>query len=101
MKEATFTFSAGGKRLPGYGEGKKKKSGFLGIKGSYEGGFSHTLTVPPGVPQLTVHVASRDGSMDVSSAIKMPAAGGFIPTLSVQIESDQLLLSWKGGPATQ
>jgi hypothetical protein len=102
LKEATFTFSAGGKTLyQDTVKGKKKKAGFLGMKGSYEGSFSHTLTVPPGVPQLTVHVESRDGSMDVSSAIKMPTTGGFIPTLSVQIESDQLLLSWKGGPSTQ
>lgn len=102
MKEATFTFSAGGKTLyQDTVKGKKKKAGFLGMKGSYEGSFSHTLTVPPGVPQLTVHVQSRDGSMDVSSATKMPAAGGFIPTLSVQVESEQLLLSWKGGPGAQ
>jgi hypothetical protein len=101
MKEATFTFTGGGKTL--YQEtakAKKKKSGFLGIKGSYEGNVSHTLTVPAGVPQITVHVESKDGSMDVSSAIKMPP-GGFVPTLAVDVENAQLLLSWKNAAATQ
>jgi hypothetical protein len=97
LKEAKFTFSGGGKTL--YQEtqkGKKKKSGFLGIKGSYEGTFSHTLTVPAGVSQVTLHVESKDGSTDVTSTIKMPPPGGFVPTLAVQVDNDHLALNWKG-----
>ena len=95
LKEAKFTFSGGGKTL--YQEtqkGKKKKSGFLGIKGSYEGTFSHTLTVPAGVSQVTLHVESKDGSTDVTSTIQMPASGGFVPTLAVQVDNDHLALNW-------
>jgi hypothetical protein len=101
LKEAKFTFSGGGKTL--YVEtlkGKKKKSGFLGIKGSYEGTFSHTLTVPAGVPTVTLHVESKDGSTDVTSTIKMPPPGGFIPTLAVQVDNDHLTLNWKGTAGT-
>lgn len=101
LKEAKFTFSGGGKTL--YVEtlkGKKKKSGFLGIKGSYEGTFTHTLTVPAGVPTVTLHVESKDGSTDVTSTIKMPPPGGFIPTLAVQVDNDHLALNWKGTAGT-
>jgi len=97
LKEATFTFSVGGKTL--YQEtqkAKKKKSGFLGIKGSYEGTFTHTLTVPAGVPTVTLHVESKDGSTDLTSTVKMPPPGGFVPTLAVQVDNDHLALNWKG-----
>jgi serine/threonine-protein kinase len=97
LKEAKFTFSGGGKTL--YVEtlkGKKKKSGFLGIKGSYEGTFTHTLTVPAGVSTVTLHVESKDGSTDLTNTVKMPTSGGFIPTLSVQVDNEHLALSWKG-----
>jgi hypothetical protein len=102
LKEAIFTFSGGGKSL--YQEsvkGKKKKGGFLGIKGSYDGSFSHTLTVPPGVSQLSLHVESKDGSTDLSNAIKMPPLGGFVPTLTVQVDSDHLSLNWKSSSGAE
>jgi serine/threonine protein kinase len=97
LKEATFTFTGGGKTLyQGTEKGKKKKAGFLGLKGNYEGAFNHTLTVPAGVAMIAVHVESKDGSMDVTNTTKLPAAGGFVPTLSVQVEDDHLTLNWKG-----
>ncbi len=97
LKEATITFCGGGKTLyKGTEKGKKKKSGFLGLKGNYEGSFNHTLTVPPGVAVISVHVESKDGSMDVTNTTKLPAAGGFVPTLSVQVDDDHLTLVWKG-----
>jgi len=97
LKEATFTFSAGGKTLYQETEkGKKKKAGFLGIKGSFEGTITHTLTVPAGVSQITLHVESKDGSTDLSNSVKMPPPGGFVPTLAVQVDSDHLSLVWKG-----
>ncbi|MDR3677536.1 MAG: protein kinase [Acidobacteriota bacterium] len=101
LKEATFTFSAGGQSL--FEEtlkGKKKKGGFLGIKGSYEGTFSHTITVPAGASQVSVHVVSKDGT-DLTQTIKMPTSGGFVPTLTVQVDSDHMSLNWKNSPAAQ
>jgi hypothetical protein len=96
LKEATFTFSSGSQAL--YAEtskGKKKKGGFLGIKGSFEGTFSHTITVPAGAAEVSLHVVSRDGATDLSKTIKMPPPGGFVPTLTVEIDSEHLSLSWK------
>jgi len=97
FKEATFTFSSGGQGL--YQEtskGKKQKGGFLGIKGNYEGTFSHTITVPAGSSEVSLRVIAKDGSKDLSKSIKMPPPGGFVPTLVVEVDSDHLSLSWKG-----
>ncbi len=97
MKEATFVFSAGGKTL--FEEtlkGNKVKHGFLGIKGSYQGNFSHTITVPAGISNVTVHVLARDGATDLTKDIKMPPVGGFIPTLAVDVDSEHLSINWKG-----
>ncbi len=94
MKEAKFTFVGGGKTLYQENEkGKKKKSGFLRLKGNYEGSFSHTLTVPAGVTAISVHVESKDGSLDVTNTTKMPSVGGFVPTLSLQVDNDHLTLT--------
>ena len=96
LKEATLIFSAGGQSL--FEEtlkGKKKKSGFLGIKGSYQGTYTHTFTVPPGASEISIHVVAKDGAVDLTKAITLPQPGGFIPTLAVEIDSDQLSLAWK------
>jgi acyl-CoA synthetase (AMP-forming)/AMP-acid ligase II len=100
LKEATFVFSSGGKTL--FEEtlkGKKVKGGFLGIKGSYQGSFSHTITVPAGVSEVSVRVLARDGATDLTKAVKMPLPGGFVPTLAVEVDSDHLSLNWKGSAA--
>jgi hypothetical protein len=102
MKEATFVFSSGTQTL--FEEtlkGKKIKGGFLGIKGSYQGTFSHTITVPAGAPEVSVRVLAKDGATDLTKAIKMPAPGGFVPTLSVEVDSDHLSLNWKGSAAAK
>ncbi len=100
FKEATFTFSSGGQTL--YGDtvkGKKEKHGFLGIKGSYIGNFTRTITVPAGATEVSVHVEAKDGATDLNKSIKMPAPGGFVPTLAVEVDTDHLALSWQSAPA--
>lgn len=100
VKEATFTFSSGGQTLfEGTFKGKKRKGGFLGIKGSYEGTFSHTITVPAGAPEVTVHVVVKEGATELRKAIKMPEPGGFVPTLAVEVDNDNMSLNWKGSSA--
>jgi len=99
LKEATFTFSSGGKTIfEDTFKGKKtKKEGFLGLKGSYQGSFSHTITVPAGASDVSLHVVAKDG-IDLSKTTKMPPPGGFIPTLIVKVDSE-ISLTWKGsGP---
>ncbi len=102
FKEATFTFSSGGQTL--FEEtlkGKKKKGGFLGIKGSYEGTFTHTITVPAGASEVSIHVVAKDGATDLSKTIKMPPPGGFVPTLAVEVDADHLSPNWKSSAAAK
>ena len=102
LKEARFTVSSGGQSL--FQEtlkGKKKKEGFLGIKGTYEGSFSHTIIVPAGASEVSLHVESKDGATDLVKTIKLPAPGGFVPTLAVEADTDHLSLSWKSPASAQ
>ena len=102
LKEARFTFSSGGQTLfQETSKGKKKKEGFLGIKGTYEGSFSHTIIVPAGASEVSLHVESKDGATDLVKTIKLPAPGGFVPTLAVEADTDHLSLSWKSPSAAQ
>jgi serine/threonine-protein kinase len=103
LKEATLVFSGGGKPL--FEEtlkGKKKKGGFAGINGSHQGTFTHTITVPAGVSEVSVRVLAKDGGgMDVTKAIKMPPPGGFVPTLSVEVDTDHMAINWQGSSAAK
>jgi serine/threonine protein kinase len=101
FKEATITFSSGGQTLLQETLKGKKKGGFLGIKGAYEGTFVHTITVPAGAPQVSVLVVTRDGAKDLSKAIPMPPAGGFVPTLSVEVDNEHFGLAWKNSSASK
>jgi hypothetical protein len=96
FKEATFTIFGGGQNLFEQTlKAKRKKAGFLGIKGSYEGNFTQPLNVPAGAQELSVRVVAKDGAMDMSKVIKMPPPGGFVPTLNVEVDGEQLSVSWK------
>ena len=95
VKEAVYSMLGGGQTLFQGSYKGKKKGGFLGIKGAFEGTFSHTVTVPAGVSEVSFHVLSKDGTVDVSKAIPMPPPGGFIPTLQVQVDDKQVTLSWQ------
>ena len=102
MKEATLVFSGGGKPLfEDTLKGNKMKSGFLGIKGSYQGTLTHTITIPAGVSEVSVRVYAKDGAIDLTKPIKMPPPGGFIPTLNVQVDNEHLSLDWKGSSAAK
>jgi hypothetical protein len=95
LKEAIYTFSAGGQALFQGAFKGKKKGGFLGIKGAFEGTFSRTITVPGGAPEVSVHVVTKDHATDLSKVIPMVAPGGFVPTLKVGIANNQLTLNWE------
>jgi serine/threonine-protein kinase len=95
LKEATFTIAGGGQTLfEDTFKAKRKKAGFLGIKGSYQGTFTHSVTVPAGAQELSIRVVARDGAMDMSRAVKMPLPGGFIPTLRVEVDSEHVSANW-------
>lgn len=96
LKEGMLIFSADGNPLFGESlKGKKVKGGFLGIKGSYQGTLTRTITVPAGMSDISIRVTSKDGATDLTKAIKLPPPGGFVPTLSVEVDNEHLSLSWK------
>lgn len=95
LKEATYTFSAGGQVLFQGAFKGKKKGGFLGIKGAFEGTFSRTITVPAGAPEVSAHVVTKDGATDLTKVIPMQPPGGFVPTLKVGVGNNQLTLTWE------
>jgi hypothetical protein len=102
LKEATYTFSSGGKVLLQQAlKAKKKKGGFLGIKGAYEGSFSQTITVPAGATEVSIHVVSKDGGTDLVKTVQVPPAGGFVPTLALQVDSDEISPVWKSSSGTK
>jgi hypothetical protein len=94
LKEATVTVSGGGQTLLQDSLKGKKKGGFLTIKGVYEGTFSRTITVPGGASEVSIHIVTKDGALDISKAVQMPPSGGFVPTLDVEVENAHLTLNW-------
>ncbi len=96
LKDATYSIVGGGQTLFQSSFKGKKKGGFLGIKGAYEGTFSRTVTVPAGVTEVSFHVLGKDGAIDLTKSIPMPPPGGFVPTLQVEVGDDQVQLSWQG-----
>jgi hypothetical protein len=94
LKEATVTVSGAGQTLLQGSLKGKKKGGFLAFKGAYEGSFSRTVTVPAGASEVSIHIVTKDGALDLSKAIQMPPPGGFVPTLNVDVENGHLSLNW-------
>jgi hypothetical protein len=95
LKEATFTFSGSGQAFFQDNFKGKKKGGFLGIKGAYEGTFGRTITVPAGVAEISLHVISKDGSTNLTKVVPMAPPGGFVPTLKVDIADNKIAMTWQ------
>lgn len=76
----------------------KKKGGFLGIKGGFGGTLSRPLTVPAGTHNLSVHVVSEDGSLDLSKNLAANIPAGHSSALHIIISNDQLNLHWSTRP---
>ena len=95
LKEATLTISTGDKvvfqgKLKG-----KKKGGFLGIKGSYRGTFSETLTLPADARDLSVRVVSADGAVDLNKTLTTLPPPDPTLTLLVDVGRDHLNVGWQ------
>jgi hypothetical protein len=73
----------------------KKKGGFLGIKSGFAGTFARSIQIPTGAQELTVRVVTEDGSTDLSQTIPLPASGGAIPVLQVEVNLNKLALNWQ------
>jgi serine/threonine-protein kinase len=101
LKEGKLTVSSGTQVLFEASLKGKKKGGFLGIKGGFGGLTSHPITIPSGKHDLTVHVVSADGTLDLSKTISATPPAGSAPTLQVLVGRDKLTLHWgePGRPA--
>ena len=95
LKDGKLSVSTGAQEILQAVLKGKKKGGLLGIKGSYEGFLSRSLTVPPGTRDLTVHVSSSDGAVDMSNTISLTPPAGSSPVLQVVVKRDQILLNWQ------
>jgi len=100
LKEGTLTIASGNQTLATIGFKGKKKRGFLGIKGGYEGMLSRSIKLPAGAPDLTVRVVSGDGSIDLSKTTPTPAASGPAPSLQILVDGNKLTASWQAASKT-
>jgi serine/threonine protein kinase len=75
--------------LQGRREGK-----LLGLRHSYVGTFLRPIKIPAGARNLTVHLQSADGSVNLTGTIAVARSNGTIPTLHVYASSNDLKLSW-------
>jgi len=95
LKEATLTVTTGDKVIF---QGKlkgKKKGGFLGLKGSYTGTFSKTVTLPADARDLSVRVVSADGAMDLNKTLTTLPPPDPTLTLLVEVGPDHLNVGWR------
>jgi serine/threonine-protein kinase len=95
LKEGTLFVSSGGRRIIKEPLMGKKKGGFLGIKSGFAGTFARSIRIPTGAQELTVRVVTEDGSTDLSQTIPLPASGGAIPVLQVEVNLNKLALNWQ------
>ena len=94
LKEGVLTVSSGARII---WEGKlkgKKRGGFLGIKGAYEGQLTRPVTIPRKADQLVVHVVAPEG-VELKGSIAAAPPSGARPALRIGISAGQLTLGWQ------
>ncbi len=95
LEEATLTISSGSRgiltrRLKG-----EKKGGVLGIKAKYTGSLDYPIRIPSGTRELTVHVATTGGTVDLTKKVPFRPSPGSPQTLEVDVTRNQLTLEWR------
>jgi eukaryotic-like serine/threonine-protein kinase len=98
LKEGMLTVSSGAEKISEWPLRGSKKGGFMGIKGAYTGTLSRSIAVPARVRELTVHVASPEGSLDLSRTISAIPPTDSTATLQVMLFGDQLTVNWQSIP---
>ncbi len=94
LKEGMLTVSSG-RRIIWEGELKgRKRGGFLGIRGAYEGLLKRPVTIPGKADQLAVHVVAPDG-IDLKGSIAAAPPSGPGATLRIAISAGQLTVGWQ------
>ncbi len=98
LKEGTLIVASGTQTISQWTLKGKKKGGFLGIKGGYTGTLSRSIILPAGTRELSVHVMSPEGALDLSRIISAVPPADASATLQVMIIGDQLTLNWQAKP---
>lgn len=98
LEQATLTISSGNRTISNWTLKGIKKGRLLGIKRSYAGTLSRSIRIPEGARELSVHVVSPDGSVDLSQTIRATPPGNAPATLQVFVRADQITLQWESTP---
>jgi hypothetical protein len=72
----------------------KKKGRLMHLKGGFAGVFSRPIPIPAETHNLSVHVVSTDGTVDLNKTIPMASPANAAATLQVDVRTDGLNLRW-------
>jgi hypothetical protein len=80
-------------------EGKKKGRIFgINIKSGYGGTLSEPITIPTGTKNLSVHVVSTEGGVDLTRKTPVASPSTTTPTLQISVSEDKITLRWTASP---
>lgn len=99
MRDGTIMILAGGQTIAEW-QLRGTKRGILPLKGAYMGTLARSLRIPAGTRELSVHVLSRDGSLDLSQTISANPPSDGPQTLQVVVSPEQVILSWEPGSSS-
>ncbi len=94
FEQALLVLAADGQSLLTANLQGRREGKLLGLRHSYRGTFLRPIKIPAGARNLTVHLQSADGSVNLTGAIAVARSNGTIPTLHVYASSNDLKLSW-------
>jgi serine/threonine-protein kinase len=103
LKEAELTVSGdSGVVYQGKLEGKKKGRIFgINIKSGYAGTLSQPIKIPAGTKNLSVHVVSEEGGVDLTRKTPVATPSTTTPTLQVSVSEDKITLRWAASAQKQ
>jgi eukaryotic-like serine/threonine-protein kinase len=94
LEEATLSLSAEGRSVFRTLLKGRKAGKLFGLRHGYKGTFIKPIDIPAGLSNLTVHIESGDGSINLTRSITLAAANGKTPVLHVNASSKELELNW-------
>lgn len=98
LEDATLTVSSGSQRILTRRLKGEKKGGVLGIKAKYMGSLDYPIRIPSGTRELTVHVATPGGTIDLTKKVHFRPSSGSRQTLEVDVTRDHLTLGLRSRP---
>jgi serine/threonine protein kinase len=94
FEQAQLVLTADGQSLLTANLLGRREGKFLGLRHSFAGTYLRPIKIPASARNLTVHLRSEDGSVNLTEAIAVARPNGTIPTLHVYASSKGLKLSW-------